>query len=191
MSDEPDFQHAIVHFKSIMQTILVTNINHEPCSKIGATFIGIKTNVSGKLKMHTYVLLTPFVVQENELPYSHTHSNVYLKDMVFNTTVTIFKWLFKKMNDTHGMVMLECASDIWTIASNFLLQLTNNCAEPKLWLTQDFETWFENKQFNNVFTITIPNPYLYMVPFPMNPIIIHTSPKSNHFVDVQLKSVWN
>ena len=36
--------------------------------------------------------------------------------------------------------------------------------------------------FNNVFTIKIVNPYLYMVPFPVKPIIIQTVKKLNNYV---------
>jgi hypothetical protein len=183
MSEESEFQKAIVLFKNIMYSNVISNINNEPCSKIGATFIGIKTNMSGKLKLHTYVLLTPFV-QQNGIPYCPGCSNVHLKDIVFNVPVAFFKWLYKSMNDTQGMVLLEFESDKckWERASNFMIQLSNNCAEPKLWLTQEFDSWFENKQFNNIFTITLINPYMYMVPFPMNPIIMKSSPKSNNFV---------
>ena len=45
-------------------------------------------------------------------------------------------------------------------------------------LNQDIHTYTKNL-FNNVFTITITNPYLYMVPFPVSPIIIKTIHNTN------------
>ena len=41
-------------------------------------------------------------------------------------------------------------------------------------MDSDYETWYEKKNFNNVFIINIMNPYLYMVPFPVKSIIIKT-----------------
>ena len=61
MSEESEFQNAIVLLKNIMYSNVILNINNEPCSKIGATFIGIKTNMSGKLKLHIYLILYSLV----------------------------------------------------------------------------------------------------------------------------------
>lgn len=48
----------------------------------------------------------------------------------------------------------------------------------------DYEAWYEKQTFNNVFTITITNPYLYMVPFPVKPIIIKTVKRINNYVEI-------
>jgi len=43
---------------------------------------------------------------------------------------------------------------------------------------------YKKKIFNNVFTIKIINPYLYMVPFPLKPTIILTLKKINNYVEI-------
>lgn len=42
----------------------------------------------------------------------------------------------------------------------------------------------DEDEFNNVFTIQIINPYLYIVPFPVKPIIIQTVKKINNYVEI-------
>ena len=48
----------------------------------------------------------------------------------------------------------------------------------------EYEAWYEKKLFNNTFTIKIVNPYLYMVPFPVKPIIIQTVKRINNYVQI-------
>ena len=45
-----------------------------------------------------------------------------------------------------------------------------------------YEEWYEKKIFNNRFTIKIINPYLYIVPFPVKPIIIQTIKTINNYI---------
>ena len=49
----------------------------------------------------------------------------------------------------------------------------------KEWMELEYKDWYTKNLFNNVFTITITNPYLYMVPFPVSPIIIKTIHNTN------------
>ena len=56
MQDKDEFDNAIKYF----QKIIHNNISNCSANKMVATFIGIKTNVSGILKLHIYILFFPF-----------------------------------------------------------------------------------------------------------------------------------
>jgi hypothetical protein len=65
-----------------------------------------------------------------------------------------------------------------------LISIDKKCNEKKEWMELEYEAWYEKHIFNNVFTIKIVNPYLYMVPFPVKPITIKTI-KRNNYIDVE------
>jgi len=48
----------------------------------------------------------------------------------------------------------------------------------------EYDAWYAKNNFHNIFTIKIVNPYLYMVPFPVKPIIIQTVKKLNNYVEI-------
>jgi len=48
----------------------------------------------------------------------------------------------------------------------------------------NYEDWYEKNVFNNTFTMKITNPYLYMVPFPVKPIIIKTCQINNNYIQI-------
>jgi hypothetical protein len=76
-------------------------------------------------------------------------------------------------------------SKIFTVVSgngDVLISINKNCNEKKEWMYLEYEEWYEKKIFNNVFTIKIINPYLYIVPFPVKPIIIQTEQKMYNYV---------
>jgi hypothetical protein len=91
--DKDEFNKAIHYFK----TIISNNITNYSPHKIGATFIGIKTNISGIYKLHIYILFFPFVHSEGVVPYSNNLPNIYLKDICFNVDESFYFWLYEEM----------------------------------------------------------------------------------------------
>lgn len=55
--DKEEFNNAIDYFKNITYA----NISKLSEHIMGATFIGIKTNISGKYKLHIYIILFIFI----------------------------------------------------------------------------------------------------------------------------------
>jgi hypothetical protein len=51
-----DFDNGILYFRNIFSN----NISKPSKHKVGATFIGINTNISGKNELHIYICLFPF-----------------------------------------------------------------------------------------------------------------------------------
>jgi hypothetical protein len=85
------------------------------------------------------------------------------------------------------MVILSLESNILKVvpgSGDTLISIDNNCNEKKEWMELDYEEWYTKQIFNNVFIIKIVNPYLYMVPFPVKPIIIKTLKRINNYVEV-------
>ena len=92
--DKEEFNNAINYF----QNIIYSNIKTYSACKIGVTFIGIKTNISGSLKLHIYIIIFPFIKNESIVPYSTNLSNIYLKDLILNVDESFYKWLYDEMN---------------------------------------------------------------------------------------------
>jgi len=177
MEDSKDeFNNAIQYFQSIINA----NISKCASNKMAATFIGIKTNISGILKLHIYILFFPFPSSEAVVPYCNScFSNIYFKDVCFDVDESFYLWIYEEMKRQNSIVImsLELESKILKVVSgnsDVLISIDKNCNEKKEWMHLEYKEWYENKKFNNVFTIKILNPYLYMVPFPVNPIIIQT-----------------
>ena len=183
MTDKEEFDKAVHYFQSII------NNNISICSphKIGATFIGIKTNISGVYKLHIYILLFPFVKSEVVVPYSNSIPNMYFKDVYFYADESFYVWMYEEMKKQNSMVIMSLESKIVTVVQgngDALIRIDKNCNEKKEWMELEYEAWYTKKSFNNVFTIKIVNPYLYMVPFPVKPIIIQTLKRMNNYVEI-------
>ena len=71
--DKDEFDNAIKYFQSIIQN----NISKYASHKMAATFIGIKTNISGIFKLHIYILFFPFPTSEVVVPYTNSFPNIY------------------------------------------------------------------------------------------------------------------
>ena len=177
-----EFNNAIHYFQSIISN----NISKYAQHKIGVTFIGINTNISGDLKLHIYILLFPFPYSET-VPYSNRFPNLYFKDLCLDVDESFYLWIYEEMKKQNSIVILSLSLEtkIFKVIPGFgdaLISIDKNCNEKKEWMDLDYETWYAKKIFNNVFTIKIINPYLYMVPFPVKPIIIQTKKQINNFV---------
>jgi len=181
MEDKDEFDNAIKYF----QNIINNNISNYSQHKMGATFIGIKTNISGTLKLHIYILLFPFIKSEVVVPYCNSFPNIYFKDISFDVDKSFYLWTYEEMKRQNSIVIMSLESKILKVVSGFgdpLISIDKNCNEKKEWMDLEYEEWYEKKLFNNVFTITIINPYLYMVPFPVKPIIIQSLKKINNYI---------
>ena len=80
---------------------------------------------------------------------------------------------------------MSLESKIFKVVSGFgdaLISIDKKCNEKKEWMELSYEEWYEKKIFNNRFTIKIINPYLYIVPFPVKPIIIQTIKTINNYI---------
>jgi len=179
--DKDEFDNAIKYF----QSIICNNISNYSQHKMGATFIGIKTNISGNLKLHIYILLFPFRKNETVIPYSNSIPNIYFKDLCFDVCESFYLWLYEEMKKQNSIVIMSLESNILkVIRGDALINIYTNCNEKKEWMELEYEAWYEKKIFNNVFTIKIVNPYLYMVPFPVKPITIQTLKRINNYVQI-------
>jgi hypothetical protein len=178
--DKEEFDNAIKYFQSIINTNNSTNSD-----KIATTFIGIKTNISGIFKLHIYILFFPFPSSEIVVPYSNRYSNLYIKDICFNVDKNFYLWIYDEMKKLNSIIIMSLESKIFKVISGFgdsLISIDKNSKEKKEWMDLEFEAWFEKKKFNNIFIINIINPYLYIVPFPVKPIIIQTVKKLSNYV---------
>ena len=183
--DKEEFDNAIKYFQSIISNNITCYSPH----KMGATFIGIKTNISGNLKLHIYILFFPFVKSDTVVPYPYSSnlSNIFLKDICFNVDESFYLWIYNEMKILNSIVIMSLESYILRVipkTGDALINIDINCKEEKEWLNLDYETWYEKSIFNNVFTIKIINPYLYMVPFPVKPIFIKTAKRINNCIEI-------
>ena len=182
--DKDEFENNIKYFQSIINT---NNISKYSQHKMGATFIGIKTNISGKLKLHIYILFFPFIKSEGVVPYLYSFPNIYFKDLCFNVDENFYLWIYEEMKRQNSIVILSLESNILTVVPGFgdvIICIDKICNEKKEWMDLDYEAWYEKKLFNNVFIIKITNPFLYMVPFPVKPITIQTIKKHNNYIEI-------
>jgi hypothetical protein len=182
--DKEEFINAVSYFKSITKNNTSKNSPH----KMGATIIGIKTNITGNLKLHIYVLLFPFIKNEtSNYVYDDININIYFKDVCFYVDEKFYLWLYEEMKRQNSIVLLSLDSYVLKVIPggyDTLISIDKNCTEKKEWMDLDYEAWYEKNIFNNVFTIRIVNPFLYMVPFPVQPIIIKTIRKRNSYVEI-------
>ena len=176
-----EFQNIINCFQDII--ISRQNFKQPEYKKIIATFVGIKTNISGVLKLHTYIFLSPF--PEKEIyPYLQYYPNIYMKDVCFMVDEDFYLWVYTEMRRLQRMIVMfvEFNTQNFKIMegnNDLIITLSNKCNEQKEWMQLSFEEWMENNSFNNIFSIIITNPYHYVVPFPVRPIKIKTSPKND------------
>jgi len=182
--EKDEFDHAIHYFQSIVNN----NISSYSPHKMGATFIGIKTNISGTTKLHTYILLFPFRKSEAVVPYINNFPNLFLKDVCLNVCTRFYLWIYEEMQIQKSMVILTFDStNIIKVVPGMgdaLLNIDIRCNEKKEWMELEYDAWYEKQIFNNIFTITITNPFLYMVPFPVKPIILKTLTHHNNYVAI-------
>ena len=177
MEDKDEFDNAIKYFQSIISNNLSNYSQH----KMGATFIGIKTNISGKFKLHIYILFFPFIENKLIVPYTNRFPNLYFKDVILDVDKSFYLWIYEEMKNQNSIVIMSLEENIFKVVSGFgdvLISIDKICNEKKEWMSLEYEAWYEKKIFNNVFTIKIINPYLYNVPFPVKPITIQTGKKT-------------
>ena len=176
-----DFDNGISYFRNIFSNNISTPSEH----KVGATFIGINTNISGKNELHIYICLFPFANAEGNVPYTSIHPNILLKDITFSVDENFYIWMYEEMRKQKSIIIMKLEYNILKVVEGFgdvLLNIDKNCNENKIWLDLEFKDWYEKKTFNNTFTIQIINPYLYMVPFPVKPIFLKTIRQNNNFI---------
>ena len=181
--DKHEFENAIHYFQSIIQH----NISKYASHKMAATFIGIKTNISGIFKLHIYILFFPFPKSEVVVPYSNCFPNIYLKDICFNVDESFYLWIYEEMKRQHSIVIMSLESKIFKVVSgngDVIISIDKNSIEKKEWMDLEYIEWYEKKIFNNIFTIKLINPYIYVVPFPVKPITIQTVKRMNNYIVV-------
>jgi len=182
-ADEDEMDNAVHYFQSIIHN----NISKYASHKIGATFIGIKTNISGSLKLHIYILLFPFVKTDVVVPYCNTFPDMYFKDVCFYVDEFFYLWIYEEMKRQNSIVILSLESKIVKVVpgnGDVIIQVDRNCNEKKEWMELEYEAWYAKQSFHNIFTIKIVNPYLYRVPFPLKPIIIKTVKRLNNYIEI-------
>ena len=100
--DKEAFDNAVQYFQSIMHH----NISNCSPHKMGATFIGIQTNISGVFKLHIYILLFPFVNSEKVVPYSNSIPNMYFKDVCFDVGESFYFCINEEMKRQNSIVFM-------------------------------------------------------------------------------------
>jgi hypothetical protein len=188
LSDKQQFDNNILCFQSIIKSNIIKYSSY----KMGATFIGIKTNISGTYKLHFYILLFPFPKIETTTPYCHNISNFFIKDLCLDVDESFYIWVYNEMKKQNNIVILSLESNILNLLSSFgdtiinikLVNSKNNNSSNTEIINLDYQQWFQNKNFNNSFSIQIINPFTYMVPFPVKPIILQTLFTINNFVTI-------
>ena len=182
-ADKEEFYYAIKYIRNIFNSNITKYAKH----KLGVTIIGIKTNISGNFKLHIYILFFPFPKSETTVPYSNNFPNLYFKDECLDVDESFYFWLYDYMKRKNSIVIVSLENNKMEVIpgnGDLLINIDINCIEKKEWMDLDYETWYNKKSFNNVFTINIKNPFLYMVPFPVKPIIIKTVKKINNYVEI-------
>jgi hypothetical protein len=101
--DKDEFDNAIQYFQSIINN----NISKYSKHKMGATFIGIKTNISGIFKLHIYILFFPFPKSECVVPYSNNFPNIYFKDLCFDVDESFYLWIYEEMKRLNSIVIMS------------------------------------------------------------------------------------
>ena len=175
--DKEEFDNTVKYITTMMTS---SRCNFSP-HKMGATVIGIKTNISGTLKLHTYVLLFPFIKKENIVPYSTHHPNIFLQDIYFHVDEAFYNWIYEEMKRQNSMIILSLESDVLKVLpwGDALISIDIHSTNDKKWMELEFGAWYQNQTFQNKFIITIMHPYLYMVPFPVKPILLQTKQNYN------------
>ena len=100
---------------------------------------------------------------------------------------SFYLWLYEEMKRQNGIVIMSLETNILKVVPGFgdaLISIDQKCNEKKEWIHLDYDSWCEKKIFNNVFTINITNPFLYMVPFPVKPIVIRTKKRINNYLEI-------
>ena len=181
--DKENFDKAIKYFHNIISN----NITNYSKSKMGATIIGIKTNISGNFKLHIYIFLFPFIKSDNVVPYTNSCPNIYFKDLCLDVDESFYLWTYNEMKKQNSIVIMSLDDYILKVVPvncDALITIDINCKEKKEWMELEYKEWYEKNQFNNIFTVKIINPFLYMVPFPVKPIIIQTFKKLNNYINI-------
>ena len=122
-------------------------------------------------------MLFPFINSNILVPYTNSIPNLYIKDISFDVNESFYFWIYHEMKKQNSMVILSFESNIFKVVEGFgdaIISINKNCNEQKEWINLEYEEWMEKQTFNNVFTIILSNPFLYMVPFPVKQIIIQT-----------------
>lgn len=166
-----------------LQSIFNANLSKHSLHKMGATFIGIKSNISGELKIYIYVLFFPFTKNNGGIPYCNNLSNIYFKDVNFNVDESFYLWIYEEMNKQNSIVMMsleEMKFKIVTGSNNLLISINKITNRFNL----EYSEWYNKEIFNEVFVIEIINPYLYLVPFPVKPIKLQTGINMNNNVTI-------
>jgi len=180
--DKIEMNNAIEYFKNIVSNNITSKSEH----KIGVTFIGIRTNISGKSKLHIYILLFPFIEHNEITPYPNKYQNLYFEDIHLNVDYSFYLWMYTEMRKQNSIVIMSFDDNIFKVINGFgdlLINIDKSCNEKKEWMDLEFEDWYKKHYFNNIFTITITNPHLYMVPFPVKPIIVKTERRLYNYCD--------
>ena len=172
-NENKEFNSSVKLFQDIISSNLSTPISPY---KVGATVIGIKTNITGTLKLHIYILLFPFIGNNEITPYTTVYPNIFMKDICLNVSDVFYLWMYEEMRKKESIVIMSFDSNINVIPSygDLLINIDVACNEPKDFMELEFKEWYEKHTFNNIFTIKIINPYLYMVPFPLKTILFKT-----------------
>ena len=184
--DKDEFNNAIHYFQNIMNSnIIQSKISTHT---IGATILGIKTNISGIFKLHIYILLFPFKSWKQEIsPYYNSFPNIYLKDIYFHVDDCFYQWMYEEMKKQNSIVIMSLDDNILKVVEGFgdpIISIDKTCNEKKEWMELEFKEWYEKQTFNNIFTINITNPYLYTVPFPVKSIYLKTERRLNNYCNL-------
>jgi hypothetical protein len=156
--------------------------------KMCATCLGIKTNITGTMKVHVYIVLIPFQPTGKIVPYSYFHNKGFaLKDISFDVDESFYRWLYSEMCKNGGRpVILKLDEWAWKTVFPAGDTLIRYSEENTVEMSDDFDTWFQQGKYKEVHTIILTNPYLYLVPFPVKPILLTMDANQGTFFSYKL-----
>jgi len=168
---------------SFFKKCIESNIHKPSIYKMFSTYISFNSNISGTNKTYRFVIFYPFQMKDEFgtnseiIPYSSINNiqNIYMKDFCYSVDKSFYEWLYDEMRKTKNIVIAEINDDeiSWKISTNKILIYSDNFSilNNNEYFNQTFDEWYENGSFKANFNITIINPYLYSVPFPVKPLL--------------------
>jgi hypothetical protein len=169
-----DLKESVIRTYQNFSLLIRENIHTRATSTVGFTMIGIKSKISGKLEIHTFVLMYPFCCKDNVIKfgynqyYPNIHEDLYMIDFELSVDVSFYEFMYKEMKNKNNILLGRILEDNWSwelsSGAGMILVKNNNFVIAE----ESLEEWMEKKEFDlSTFSIEIINPNLYSVPFPL------------------------
>jgi hypothetical protein len=164
--DLENINNTIETFKNV----IINNTNHKYIEKImGFTSISVKTKITGKLKVHTFILIIPTAhkhYSQYQKPYFGKYCSLHLQDFYLHVNENFSKFVHNEIMNKNILPIISFQDDLtWCLNNHYLFIHTKN-NEPHNILSS-FDDWYNNYDSFDLsnYEITIINPDTYSVFF--------------------------